>query len=173
MGNTLAAPASPGTYLLVLRLSRPSCIRVGALGPIGFQPGLYLYLGSALGPGGLAARLRRHCEGGGRRHWHLDYLRTSAEPVMLGWQTGQRRLECTWARRLARAPESGPGISGFGASDCRCATHLVGFSLARTELIRVIGRVLPSATLQILDDPESKTKCVTSEPGTTYDFSAV
>jgi Uri superfamily endonuclease len=150
MDKKLAAPASPGTYLLALRLPQPRCIRVGALGPINFQPGLYVYLGSARGPGGLAARLGRHCEGGRSEHWHLE-----------------------WARRLARAAGTSPQIPGFGASDCRCLTHLVRVSAVRTELIAAIGRILPSAQLQCFDVAEHTTKCVTSEPRTTYDFSAV
>jgi Uri superfamily endonuclease len=173
MDKKLAAPASPGTYLLALRLPQPRCIRVGALGPINFQPGLYVYLGSARGPGGLAARLGRHCEGGRSEHWHLDYLRTSAKPVLAGWRTGRRRLECAWARRLARAAGTSPQIPGFGSSDCRCLTHLVRVSAVRTELIAAIGRILPSAQLQCFDVAEHTTKCVTSEPRTTYDFSAV
>jgi Uri superfamily endonuclease len=173
MDNKLAAPVAPGTYLLALQLLRPCCIKVGALGPVSFQPGLYVYLGSARGPGGLAGRLGRHCEGGRSEHWHLDYLRTSATPILAGWQIGRRHMECTWARRLARAAGTSPGISGFGSSDCRCPTHLVRVPVDQTELIAVIKRILPSAQLQRFDDPERTTKCVTSEPRTTYDFSAV
>jgi len=50
----------PGTYALVLRLARATTIHVGALGAVDFAPGWYVYVGSALGPGGLAARVNRH-----------------------------------------------------------------------------------------------------------------
>ena len=97
-----------------------------------FPVGYYIYVGSALG--GLAGRLRRHLQrrhlqrrhlqGPRRRHWHVDAL-LDAAPVIEVWYllTGER-MECEWAARLAAAPGIEPGAAGFGASDCRCRTHL-------------------------------------------------
>ncbi len=47
-----------GTYVLVMRLGRLRRVRVGRLGVQEFPAGLYLYVGSAFGPGGLRARIR-------------------------------------------------------------------------------------------------------------------
>jgi len=115
--------APPGIYCLIL--ANPACtVRVGRLGECTFPAGRHCYIGSALGPGGLA-RVRRHLRRTGERdrppRWHIDYLLTDPRftPETVVWaQTGER-LECTVARALGD-----PGIRGFGCSDCRCPTHL-------------------------------------------------
>ena len=116
--------AAKGIYCLVLH-TRGAVIPVGARGEVTFPPGWYVYVGSALGPGGLA-RVDRHIrcyhrEGAHPPRWHIDYLLTD-ERFVLDWVvTGETtdRLECTLARTLG-----GDGVPGFGCSDCRCATHL-------------------------------------------------
>ncbi len=55
--------AEPGTYALLLKLDRWERITVGKLGTFDFPAGYYLYVGSALGPGGLQARLAHHQRG--------------------------------------------------------------------------------------------------------------
>ena len=50
----------PGTYALILRASTAQTIQIGRLGDLVMQPGYYIYVGSAFGPGGLAARVGRH-----------------------------------------------------------------------------------------------------------------
>jgi Uri superfamily endonuclease len=57
------AEAELGTYALLLKLDKQERITVGRLGTFGFPAGYYLYVGSALGPGGLRARLARHRRG--------------------------------------------------------------------------------------------------------------
>lgn len=111
-----------GTYLLILRLSAVRRICIGKLGRHSLQPGLYAYVGSARGPGGLAARLRHHAQVARRPHWHIDYLRVVARPVEV-WTTPDRR-EHEWAAALQRHPSFETPIKGFGSSDCRCYSHL-------------------------------------------------
>lgn len=115
--------AEPGLYALGLRLAKTTPLSIGALGEFSLPSGLYLYVGSAWGPGGLAARVRRHLQGRGRAHWHLDYLRAVAEPVAL-WLKPQEREECRWAAHLLAHPTARIVIAGFGSSDCRCPAHL-------------------------------------------------
>jgi Uri superfamily endonuclease len=67
--------AQQGTYALLLRARVEQAIEVGALGTLSVRPGTYVYVGSAFGPGGLSARVRRHADGTGTLHWHVDYLR--------------------------------------------------------------------------------------------------
>ena len=50
--------AEPGTYALLLKLDKQEKITVGKLCTFDFPAGYYLYVGSALGPGGLQARQR-------------------------------------------------------------------------------------------------------------------
>lgn len=117
-------PASPGSYLLALRLSELRPIRVGALGAVLFPAGLYVYVGSARGSGGVRARLGRHWWGSSRRRWHVDYLREQASVAGAAYATGREHSECQWAGLVT---EMGGTIActGFGASDCRCPAHLL------------------------------------------------
>jgi Uri superfamily endonuclease len=103
-------------------------ISVGKLGEIAFPAGCYLYVGSALGPGGLRARLERHRRRLGKSkhaHWHIDYLRERATWAGAWGQATGERLECAWAAAMRSLPDVEVGAPGFGASDCRCQTHLV------------------------------------------------
>ena len=116
---------APGTYLLLARLSHAVTIRVGKLGTFDFGGGWYAYAGSALGPGGLQARLARHARAEKRLHWHVDYLLQHAV-LQATWQAAcPQRLECKWAAAMLDLPGAQAPVPGFGASDCRCATHLV------------------------------------------------
>ena len=112
-----------GIYCLVFK--NPACTaRIGALGEVTFRPGWHVYVGSALGSGGLI-RLERHIglsrNPDRRPSWHVDYL--SVNPYFplhttLYAVTGER-LEC----RLAGAI-GGDAVPGFGCSDCSCTSHL-------------------------------------------------
>ncbi len=118
--------ADPGTYILVLRMKRSTRLRVGKQGLQDFPEGLYLYVGSAFGPGGLKARVGRHLRSGKKLKWHIDYLRRRTTVSAVWYVVGQR-LECHWSSHLNADPASSPVI-GFGASDCQCASHLYHFA---------------------------------------------
>jgi Uri superfamily endonuclease len=114
-----------GTYLLLVHLDHKAELRVGRLGTFRFDPGWYAYCGSALGPGGLPARLARHSRADKRLHWHIDYLLQHAALETV-WQTiYPRRLECAWAATIRDLPDAQTPVRGFGASDCRCTSHLI------------------------------------------------
>lgn len=115
----------PGVYCLALRLDRGRRITVGRLGAFWFAEGWYLYVGSALGPGGLRGRLRRYLRAERRRHWHVDHLLDHARVVQVLWAEWPERLECDWAGVARAWPEVQVPVPGFGASDCRCPGHLV------------------------------------------------
>jgi hypothetical protein len=53
----------PGTYILVLCLPNLACVQVGKLDDLKFPAGFYLYIGSALGRGGVSGRLKHHWQG--------------------------------------------------------------------------------------------------------------
>jgi Uri superfamily endonuclease len=137
-------PAAPGSYLLVLRLARELRVRVGALGVRELPAGVYVYCGSALGPGGLRARVRRHVEGAQRLHWHIDYLLRRACVQEVWIHTGARRLECEWASELGRLAAFDCPAPRFGSSDCRCRAHLWRTGAADMELESLLGQ-LPCA----------------------------
>jgi len=115
----------PGTYTLVVELDADARIRFGAAGERDLSTGYYAYTGSAFGPGGLS-RVDRHRElaAGDRdvRHWHVDYLlgHPDASIVSVAVTENEDR-ECEIARRLSQNFEP---VTGLGASDCDCETHL-------------------------------------------------
>ena len=51
---------------------------------------------------------------------------------------GRRRMECAWARRIARLPGAHAVAPGFGASDCGCEAHL--FWVSRRPELRFLQR---------------------------------
>ena len=141
----MTAPAAGGTYILLLELSKPATIEVGRLGRLSFDKGIYAYVGSAFGPGGLAARLQRYTAGPRRTHWHIDYLLEHSEVRTTLVSTSQERLECVWAQWLR--DRGLVLIPGFGSSDCRCQSHLffVGDNARVEEIIQAAGCELKAA----------------------------
>jgi len=115
----------PGTYALFLRADAEQAAEVGALGVVTVEPGTYVYVGSAFGPGGLRARVARHVRGDGALHWHVDSLRAVTMPGAVWYTHDAERRECTWAAVLRSLPDADSPFDGFGASDCSCPTHLV------------------------------------------------
>lgn len=124
----MAVLVARGTYVLILRLEVRREIQVGRLGRFTFPAGHYLYVGSALGPGGLPARLARHRKQDKPPRWHIDYLRRESQLVETWYVESARRLECAWAQVLLAWPGAEVLAPGFGASDCRCRSHLVRFA---------------------------------------------
>ena len=110
-----------GTYTLLLSLDSPASVEVGALGERRFEPGAYAYTGSAFGAGGFARveRHRRLAEADdGTRHWHVDHLLPLASIRDVFTAEGAA-VECAVARAVPGDP-----VCGFGATDCRCDSHL-------------------------------------------------
>ncbi len=114
-----------GTYVLVLRLEGSKEISVGRLGTFAFRSGYYLYVGSALGPGGLKARLARHRRHDKKLRWHIDYLLEKTHLVEVWSVASTDKLECRWAQAARQLPGSEMPVPGFGSSDCRCLSHLI------------------------------------------------
>ncbi len=127
----LALPREPGVYALVLALDEDARLTVGRSRSEAFAAGYYVYVGSALG--GLAGRLRRHLIGPRRRHWHIDALLEIAPVIEVWYLATLEPLECAWAARVRQAPGITPTPFAFGASDCRCHTHLF-YSVERPTL---------------------------------------
>jgi Uri superfamily endonuclease len=118
-----------------MRLPQQTSLTVGRLGRFVFPAGWYAYAGSARGPGGLAARVSRHRRSSILLRWHVDYLRAHAEPTAIWYTVGDQKRECAWATTLAHLPGARVVAPGFGASDCRCSTHLLHFATAPDRLV--------------------------------------
>jgi len=108
-----------GSYILLLHLPETQSIAIGRLGNLHFPGGYYAYVGSAMS--GFGARVNRHLKPAEKRHWHIDYLRDRASVAGIFLCPTEQRTECAIAQSLNQQLEC---ISDFGASDCRCRSHL-------------------------------------------------
>lgn len=137
-------PRVPGTYALVLRYSgRPEYL-VGRLGTLAVQPGFYVYVGSAFGPGGLAGRVGRHARADKKCRWHIDYLTAVAALDEVWYTMDMVHRECQWADTFKGMRGATVPLEGFGSSDCRCRSHLF-FSQKRPSLRAFRQRLMNSA----------------------------
>ena len=107
-----------------MRCSSEQQVEVGKLGRLQLRPGFYVYVGSAFGPGGLKARIAHHMKISEKPHWHMDYLRPALVLNEIWFTYDSRHREHQWAGALARIDGGTIPFSGFGASDCRCKSHL-------------------------------------------------
>lgn len=122
--DAAAIPAVGGAYVIRIRLRKAVTFQSGRIAGQRLAAGLYLYCGSAYGPGGLAARVGRHLKRGKALRWHIDHLTETGEITGVLLMPGGR--ECDLVRRIAADPGSGVPIIGFGSSDCRvCESHLL------------------------------------------------
>jgi Uri superfamily endonuclease len=137
----------PGTYALILKNDSAQVVTVGQLGPLILRPSWYVYLGSALGPGGLAARVGRHIRPEKKRRWHIDYVRPHAELREVWFTHGIEDRECQWAQAFAEMSKAELPFPRFGASDCRCASHLIW--LPRRPSLAAFCRLLGCADRKV------------------------
>ena len=134
--NPGGLPDASGAYALVLRLARDTRLDIATLGHPVLPPGLYLYAGSAWGPGGIRARVGRHLRHPKSRVWHIDRL-TEAAPVedVIAFP-GARECAIVAALPGARVP-----VPRFGASDCRrCESHLLAVDPDHVDALARVDR---------------------------------
>ena len=110
----------PGTYALLIVLTKPETLAVGKLGDLNLGKGSYCYVGSALR--GLRARVARHLRREKKIRWHIDYLLERETVTGVLWIHSEERLECVIVGSLR--DQGLASVKGFGASDCRCPSHL-------------------------------------------------
>ncbi|RLE40198.1 GIY-YIG nuclease family protein [Candidatus Woesearchaeota archaeon] len=110
-----------GIYILLIELNNDIQRRIGSLGKVYFSKGIYAYVGSA--QNSLEKRIARHAAKRKKKFWHIDYLLSSASARILKvfYKEAGKEEECKMAKKLS---EKGRAISGFGASDCNCESHL-------------------------------------------------
>ena len=119
-----ALDAAKGAYVLVIDLFDDVSVRLPKREPTRLEAGTYLYVGSANGPGGMAARLKRHMSNAKKIHWHVDQLTTRASSVVAFAVKGGN--ECALGQTLIESKQFRPALKGFGSSDCKaCDSHLL------------------------------------------------
>lgn len=139
-----------GTYLLLLECDKQAELSIGKLDHMTTEPGYYLYVGSAFGPGGIQARINHHKHIAVRPHWHIDYLRAAAE-LMDAWCVYDTRCEHEWAYSLMQSEAATMPLKGFGSSDCDCATHLFYF---RRRPLQIALEKLLKNKLETIDNKD-------------------
>ncbi len=126
---TLSADAlsrEPGSYLLLVHMTRPFDFETARLPVQRLTAGWYLYCGSARGPGGMQARVARHMRPSKTERWHIDRLTVAALSVHAAAFSDMS--ECEIVAGLLRCEAFSVPVPGFGSSDCRtCPSHLVRF----------------------------------------------
>lgn len=122
--------AVPGTYVVFFRLPHPlTGFQVGRLGRFDFPAGVYAYIGSAFGGGGLRKRTHRHLIAEKPLRWNVDHLIPYGTPIEVWWTYDFRKVEFAWAEVLTGLPGASCPAAGFGAADNRAAeAHLVRFA---------------------------------------------
>lgn len=148
----------PGLYILLAELPSNSRIKIGAQGTFDFPAGVYAYTGSAKGPGGLHARIRRHLLPPSQKklHWHIDYLLQHALLQSICWIPDPAQDECEWAARVSDLGVRYP--PQFGASDCSCAGHLTRLKYdAESTLPIMLSRYCPVARCMNVNKSHSNT----------------
>lgn len=130
-----------GTYVLILMSRGASAVQIGRWGVLAVEPGYYLYVGSAFGPGGVRSRVLRHCQEAKKKHWHIDYLRDLVEPIGAWYSHSPERIEHQWAE-IFSSSSSLKDIQNFGSSDCRCDSHLFHTTRKPThaKIISLLGQ---------------------------------
>ena len=77
------------------------------------QAGDYLYIGSARGAGGIAARLSRHFKAEKKAHWHIDQLTLQAQQMAAYALVGVG--ECSLVRALNNSRLFHSALPGLAA----------------------------------------------------------
>ncbi|MGD9161639.1 MAG: GIY-YIG nuclease family protein [Desulfobacteraceae bacterium] len=114
-----------GTYIIIIKVDTIQKIEIGKIGKFTFEKGYYIYNGSAHGPGGIKARIKRHLKKNkAKKHWHIDYLRNRASVDAIMVSYSKKKKECEWASKLSSSPSLSIPVNGFGSSDCSCPSHL-------------------------------------------------
>ena len=114
-----------GIYYLTIKLVKRCNIRVGCLGNFGFPGGFYVYVGSA--QNNLEARIERHLRQDKKMHWHIDYLLHYGQVSCVHTYAAEKNAECVLSQKIGNIKNAVIPVSGFGSSDCACASHLYFF----------------------------------------------
>lgn len=121
----MEVPRTRGSYVLVIGLGEKLNVSPGGR-RVTLDPGFYVYVGSAGGPGGVGARVRRHLllsrgEKKGALRWHIDQVLASPRASILDvcwakgcWGVGAEHgvVDC-----LVKTGRFQPVSRGFGSSD--------------------------------------------------------
>jgi len=110
-----------GVYILLIKINKKIQEKIGSLGKINFNKGIYAYVGSA--QNNLEKRIQRHKTKNKKMRWHIDYLlnNKSSKILKVFYKKDGKEEECRIAKKLSKNEKP---ILEFGCSDCKCKSHL-------------------------------------------------
>lgn len=121
-------PKVAGAYVLVIDLPNDLTLQNKRFAGTILAKGTYFYCGSANGPGGIAARVKRHCKPDKKPHWHVDELTSNGAGRVVSVLVVPGGDECVLRQRIedAKPKRIKFPAQGFGSSDCVvCSSHLL------------------------------------------------
>ncbi len=124
-----------GGYILLLKNGMTRKIRVGKR-ILYFDKGYYIYCGSAMND--LEKRVSRHFSKEKKFRWHIDYISVEMQPLIAFAISSDKKIECSLSEILK---EFFRGFDEFGASDCKCKTHLFYSSSDPIHQLEVLLRL--------------------------------
>ncbi|MDM7274744.1 MAG: GIY-YIG nuclease family protein [Thermoprotei archaeon] len=147
----LSIPPLKGVYVLLLRLETPLKTSIGFLGPVELPCGIYAYVGSARGPGGLRARVSRHLGKVKSLKWHIDYVTSSPQARIeaLVYAETLEDLEAPISMKLGNSLCFKYSLKGFGSTDKRSETHLFKCMCSLEECVREASKTLQEFNLKV------------------------
>jgi len=117
-------PSSKGTYALIFELTNDVKLSIRTLGERTLSKGIYVYVGSARGPGGLKARIKRHLAKTKKLKWHIDYITSTNhfKARAIVYALTNQDVEHTIASILEK--QLAIPIQRFGSTDKPSRSHL-------------------------------------------------
>ncbi len=136
-----------GTYVIILSIQDLYYLKINKK-EFQIKKGIYIYVGSALGFGGISKRIERYFQifNGIKRnkHWHIDYLIPKAKNIIVIYAETNEKYECKLFQSLKNIIKNIEIIKGFGNTDCKskCGSHLL--YLGDIEIENIIEKVIES-----------------------------
>lgn len=109
-------------YTIYLEVPYEKTIEIGKLGTFYFDRGVYIYVGSA--KRNIIARIERHKKIEKKLKWHFDYLRPYGSIIKIITYENISG-ECDLAEKIRKEVGGALPVRKFGASDCKCFSHLI------------------------------------------------
>ena len=131
-----------GVYVLLISVEDRVQIKVGALGLLDFGPGMYTYVGSALGSysSSVEGRLSRHYSDHKKIYWHIDYILKDPKVKLKAaiFSESRKAQECKLVKKICNYEFALVRNKDFGSSDCSCVSHLIILNLRENTAKRYL-----------------------------------
>lgn len=141
-----------GLYMLIIEVVKNICTYVGSLGYNCFSSGVYGYIGSAKGFGGIEARVKHHLNKDKKSlRWHIDYLTVLKDVVIKNIVYVETMFidEEDVAKGILKSGCWDIAVRGFGSTDKRSPSHLFKCTCSFQECIEDIKQFFNELGLDV------------------------